>query len=85
MSSALFQEFNDGTSGHAGRLDLVHLGATKLQVEDTMRLVTRIASQQDPPGALSAVAGDDALASRASHQFLEVIAAGPRGPGGWRR
>lgn len=38
----LFDEFNHGTHGRAGRFDLVQLRAIKLRVEDAVRFVSRI-------------------------------------------
>ena len=38
----LFEEFNHGTHGPAGRFDLVHLRAIKLRVEDAVRFVSRV-------------------------------------------
>lgn len=40
--TALFQEFNDGTHGHAGRFDLAQLRAIKLRVENAIRFVAQI-------------------------------------------
>ena len=42
---ALFEEFNHGTHGRAGRFDLAQLRAIKLRVEDAVRFVARITSQ----------------------------------------
>ena len=41
---ALFEEFNHGTHGRAGRFDLVQLRAIKLRVEDAVRFVARVTS-----------------------------------------
>ena len=38
----LFDEFNRGTHGPAGRFDLVQLRAIKLRVEDAVRFVSRV-------------------------------------------
>ena len=40
----LFEEFNHGTHGRAGRFNLVQLRAIKLRVEDAVRFVARIIS-----------------------------------------
>ena len=39
---ALFQEFNTGTHGHAGRFDLAQLQTIKSRVEDAIRFVAHI-------------------------------------------
>lgn len=40
----LFDEFNDGTHGQAGRFSLLQLQAVKKRVEDAIRFIARIAS-----------------------------------------
>ena len=40
---ALFDEFNSGTHGSAGRFGLDQLRALKIRVEDAIRFVYRIA------------------------------------------
>ena len=41
----LFDEFNSGTHGHAGRFDLATLTAIKGRVEGAIQFVTPIASK----------------------------------------
>ena len=47
---SLFEEFNAGTHGHAGRFDLVALLAIKDRVEGAIKFVARVAR---PPGAIT--------------------------------
>lgn len=54
---ALFEEFNHGTHGRAGRFDLVQIQAINLRVEDAVRLVTRIVSQLAHKGGAGQAGG----------------------------